>query len=75
MNPNFLNPEMLSRLFLGPCLSASVRSKIGPLMFKFSTFRAKEYELGRDFITALDGFLGALPKGWEYGVEIRNKKW
>lgn len=24
---------------------------------------------------ALDQFLGALPWGWEYGVEIRNKTW
>ena len=47
----------------------------GPLIFAFSTFQKHEFEHGRDFVVALDQFLGALPEGWEYGVEIRNKKW
>lgn len=72
-NPNFLNAEMFLRLFLGPC--EGFRSKIGPLIFEFSTFHKHEFEHGRDFVTALDQFLGALPKGWEYGVEMRNKTW
>lgn len=72
-NPNFLNAEMFRRLFLEPC--AAFRSKIGPLIFEFSTFSKAEFEHGRDFIAALDTFLGQLPKGWQYGVEIRNKGW
>jgi len=73
VNPNFLNPEMFTRLFLEPC--EPFRSKIGPLMFGFSQFHKKDIGHGRDFVAALDTFLGALPRGWQYGVEIRNKGW
>jgi uncharacterized protein YecE (DUF72 family) len=73
MNPNFLNPEMFRRLFLGPC--EAFRSKVGPLIFEFSTFHKHEFEHGRDFCAALDQFLGAIPRGWDYGIEIRNKTW
>lgn len=73
MNPNFLNPEMFRRLFLGPC--EVFRSKIGPLIFEFSAFHKHEFEHGRDFIAVLDQFLAALPRGWDYGVEMRNKAW
>jgi len=72
-NPNFLNPEMFRRLFLGPL--EGYRSKIGPFIFEFSTFHQQDFEHGRDFVGALDQFLGALPRGWDYGVEIRNKAW
>lgn len=72
-NPNFLNPEMFQRLFLGPC--ESFKSKIGPLIFEFSTFRRNDFGHGREFVAFLDQFLGALPRGWDYGVEIRNKNW
>jgi uncharacterized protein YecE (DUF72 family) len=72
-NANFLNPEMFKRLFLGPC--ETFRSKIGPLIFEFSTFSKQEFEHRREFVDALDRFLGAIPRGWEYGVEIRNKTW
>jgi len=73
VNPNFLNPEMFRRLFLQPC--EAFHSKIGRLIFEFSTFHQHEFEHGRDFVTALDQFLTALPKGWNYDVEIRNKTW
>jgi uncharacterized protein YecE (DUF72 family) len=72
-NPNFLNAEMLTRLFLRPCNQH--REKIGPLIFEFSQFYKADFEHGRDFVAALDRFLGALPKGWEYAVEMRNRRW
>lgn len=72
-NPNFLNAEMFKRLFLARC--ESHQTKIGPLMFEFSTFHKQDFAHGRDFVAALDQFLGRIPKGWEYGVEIRNKTW
>ncbi len=75
MNPNFLNAEMFQRLFLAPCSAFPAPRPGIPLIFEFSTLHQHEFEHGRDFVTALDQFLAALPKGWEYGVEIRNKTW
>jgi len=40
-------------------------------MFEFSRFWPTDYEHGRDFIANLDKFLGQLPTGWPYGVEMR----
>jgi uncharacterized protein YecE (DUF72 family) len=70
-NGNFLNAALFTNAFLGP-LSAH-RAKIGVIMFEFSQFYPGDFERGRDFVAALDGFLAALPKdGWQYAVEIRN---
>jgi uncharacterized protein YecE (DUF72 family) len=70
-NENFLNAELFASDFLAPC--ESFRAKIGLLMFEFSRFYQSDFAHGRDFAEALDQFLGKLPKGWPYGVEIRNK--
>ncbi len=72
-NENFLNPDLFAKAFLKPC--ESVRSSIGLLMFEFSRFWTADYEHGRDFVADLDRFLGALPQGWPYGVEMRNRNW
>ncbi len=72
-NPNFLNAEMFARLSLKPC--EPFREQIGPLIFEFSTFHRADFANGREFVAALDQFLGAIPRDREYGVEIRNHKW
>src|SRR5512137_129059 len=72
-NENFLNAELFVKAFLKPC--EAVRSSIGLLMFEFSRFWQTDYEHGRDFIADLDKFLGQLPTGWPYGVEMRNRNW
>ncbi len=72
-NEKFLNADLFVTAFLHPC--QSVRSKVGLLMFEFSRFWPTDYEHGRDFIADLDKFLGQLPKGWPYGVEMRNRNW
>lgn len=72
-NPDFLNAELFSREFLRPC--ETIRSKIGLLMFEFSRFWPADYEYGREFLSHLDSFLGQLPAGWPYGVELRNRAW
>ncbi len=72
-NENFLNSDLFASDFLGPC--EAVRSKTGLLLFEFSRFWPADYERGRDFIADLDRFLGDLPKGWHYGVEVRNRNW
>ena len=42
-------------------------------MFEFTRFRRGDFERGREFLAALDRFLGALPtRDWDFGVELRN---
>ena len=59
--------------FLAPC--EHFRAKMGLVMFGFSRFWPGDCEHGRDFVADLDTFLGKLPKGWPYGVEMRNSYW
>ncbi len=73
VNPDFLNADLFATAFLKPC--EDIRPKIGVLMFEFSRFWPSDYEHGRDFLADLDRFLGALPKGWPYALEMRNKQW
>jgi uncharacterized protein YecE (DUF72 family) len=66
-----LNAELFADAFLRPC--ESIKGQVGLLIFEFSQFYKSDFEHGRDFVAALDGFLSRLPGGWQYGVEIRNK--
>ena len=43
------------------------------LIFEFSHFTQNDYAHGQDFIAELDQFFQDLPKGWSYGVEVRNQ--
>jgi uncharacterized protein YecE (DUF72 family) len=72
-NENFLNAALFATDFLRPC--EAIRPKVGLLMFEFSRFWESDYQHGRDFVAALEQFLGALPQGWPYGVEMRNRNW
>ena len=69
-NENFLNAELFADSFVGPM--SPYREKIGVIMFEFSRFYSSDFERGRHFVAALDVFLGRLPKGWQFGVELRN---
>jgi len=73
VNENYLNADLFVKAFLKPC--ESVRHAVGLLMFEFSRFWTSDYAHGRDFIADLDKFLGQLPKGWPYGIEMRNRNW
>ncbi len=42
-------------------------------MVDSSRYWPADYELGRDIIANLDGFLGKLPNGCPYGAEMRNR--
>ncbi|RME90965.1 MAG: DUF72 domain-containing protein [Verrucomicrobia bacterium] len=70
-NPNFLNADLFATAFLGPF--AGWRDRVALFLFEFSRFWPGDFERGRDFVAALDRFLGELPSGWPYGVEIRNR--
>jgi uncharacterized protein YecE (DUF72 family) len=71
-NPHFLNAGLFVERFLTPC--ESIREHVGVIMFEFTRFSAADYARGRDFVADLDRFLGQLPRGWPYGVEIRNRE-
>ena len=70
-NEDFLNAGLFASAFLGPC--QPFQANLGLLMFEFSHFSSREFERGREFAEALDQFLGELPRGWRYGIEIRNR--
>lgn len=70
-NRNFLNAELFDSRFLAPC--KPIQAQVGMLIFEFSHFGKSEFEHGRDFAQALDGFLLKLPSGWRYGIEVRNR--
>jgi len=72
-NENYLNAGLFAGAFLKPC--EEIRAKIGVLMFEFSRFWPSDYAHGRDFVADLDTFLGKLPKGWPYAIEMRNQAW
>lgn len=69
-NGNFLNARLFQDAFLGPL--AAHRENIGILIFEFSAFHRSHFPRGRDFVAALDHFLGEIPRDWQYGVEVRN---
>jgi uncharacterized protein YecE (DUF72 family) len=70
-NSEFLNADLFCSAFLGPC--EPFRDQIGLLMFEFSRFYKSDFDRGREFVEALDDFLGQLPSDWQYGIEIRNE--
>lgn len=71
-NSNFLNADLFQTRFLAPC--ESIRDNVGLIIFEFTRFSSVDYLRGRDFLVDLDAFLGQLPAGWPFGVEIRNRE-
>jgi uncharacterized protein YecE (DUF72 family) len=72
-NENFLNASLFAGAFVGPC--EAIRPNVGLIMFEFTRFGPGDFARGSDFVGALDEFLGRLPGGWPYGVELRNRQW
>lgn len=70
MNTRFLDIELMNKGFLEPC--EFIREQVGVLLLVFARFQPGEWERGRDFVQALDSFLGQLPTTWRYAVELRN---
>jgi uncharacterized protein YecE (DUF72 family) len=72
-NSDFLNSELFADAFLTQC--ELYRDKVGLLMFEFGRFYQTDFAAGKEFVEALDNFLGKLPKEWPYGIEMRNRNW
>ena len=71
VNDNFLDAMLFSGAFLKPL--EPFKKNIGMLIFEFSRFYPGQFERGAEFVERLDEFLGQLPKGPQYGIEIRNE--
>lgn len=69
-NPHFLDAGHFESAFLKPC--EPFRQNIGLVMFEFARISSEDFARGREFVDALDQFLGHLPTGWRYGVEVRT---
>jgi uncharacterized protein YecE (DUF72 family) len=73
VNEHFLDATLFERAFANPL--DPHRGRVAVLMFEFGTFSKKEFPTPADFLGHLEAFLGALPGGWRYAVEIRNKEY
>ena len=70
-NTNFLDGELFTTDFLE--VVSGLGAKLGPVIFQFSTL--PRTIVGNDtFLRRLDDFLGGLPDGYQYAVEIRNRR-
>jgi uncharacterized protein YecE (DUF72 family) len=71
-NPSFLDALLFRNAFLD--LLEPYREQIAVLVFEFGTFARQCYNSTGQFLAELDPFLGALPAGYRYGIEIRNQE-
>jgi uncharacterized protein YecE (DUF72 family) len=71
-NPDFLSVARLEDELLGP-LDVAFRSHTGPIILEFPPSPRREPVTAEDFAERLDRFLEALPRSFDYAVEIRDK--
>ena len=72
-NPSFLDHHLFEAAFARPL--EPYRDRVATLMFEFGTFSKAVFPNAAAFCEQLDSFLGALPAGFRYAVEIRNKEY
>lgn len=68
-NESYLNADALTALFLDPLRPYAPR--VATLIFEFGSRGTDP----RGFVTTLDPFLGRLPEGFRYSVEVRNREY
>jgi uncharacterized protein YecE (DUF72 family) len=72
-NEHYLDAALFQKAFLEPLEEDADR--IGVLIFEFGQMGRKHYENAAAFAADLRKFLAALPGGWRYAVEVRNKEY
>jgi uncharacterized protein YecE (DUF72 family) len=72
-NPDFLSVERLVADLLAPC-AAVFREHTGPIILEFPPFPRLQRLSPADFHQRLDRFLAALPKDFDYAVELRDAR-
>lgn len=73
VNPDFLQASVLDLLFLRRL--APYRERVAVVMFEFGTLSKSAVGTPGAFFERLGDFLGSLPGGFRYGVEIRNPEY
>ena len=71
-NEAYLDAALFDRMFLRALQPYSER--VCALIFEFGTFSKRHYAGVQPFVDHLSRFLEALPRGWRYGVEVRNRE-
>ena len=72
VNEHFLDAELFEGAFLRPL--EPHRRQVGVIMFEFGTFASIDLPQA-EFLARLQDFIAALPAGWDFGVEIRNREY
>ncbi len=70
-NPRFLDPTWATEQVVGPTVEG-LGDKLGVLLFQLPPTPAQRVGGAQAFAERLHAFLGALPRGPRYGVEIRT---
>jgi uncharacterized protein YecE (DUF72 family) len=71
-NPDFLNAELFQEAVLAPYLD-HFAAHMGPFVFEFQQVPSGKRGMDpQQFAEGLDRFFGALPRGPQYSVELRN---
>ena len=73
LNEHFLDVAHFERAFTQ--VLKPHRDHVAVLMFEFGSFGPTDFPGVSDFIQSLERFLQALPIGWYYAIEIRNKEY
>ncbi len=72
-NENYLDARLFENAFARPLERYAER--VGVMIFEFGTMGKRHYEGAAEFAADLRRFLDALPSGWRYAVEVRNKEY
>jgi uncharacterized protein YecE (DUF72 family) len=73
-NPDFLNAELCVNEVIGPALE-HFRDHLGPFVLEIQAISKKDKVSADDFARRIDDFLGRLPSGASYAVELRNAEY
>ena len=72
-NENYLDARLFENAFARPL--ERYQERVGVMIFEFGTMGRRHYEGAAEFAADLRRFLDALPSGWRYAVEVRNKEY
>jgi uncharacterized protein YecE (DUF72 family) len=72
-NLHFLDASDFAHRFVRPL--EPYRERVAAMIFEFGTFAKSTFANAGEFTRRLDAFLGELPGGFRYAVEIRNPEY